>query len=153
MPTYSFLDVQATITGPGGSFSLGVGAAGVGEEGIAFEMIEEKNAMTIGADGEGMHSLRASKAAKVTVHLLKTSPTNKKLSDMYNLQTHSSALHGVNVITISNPQTGDQITCQQAAFVKHPNVTYSKDGDVLGWEFHAIKADTSLAGLLLSAVG
>ncbi len=36
-----------------------------------------KNTMTIGADGEVMHSLHADKSGTVTVNLLKTSPTNK----------------------------------------------------------------------------
>src|SRR5690348_11425020 len=95
--TYSFLNVQASIVGPGGSFNLGDGA-GVTEEGITIERQDDKDAMTIGADGIGMHSLRASKAGTVTVRLLKTSPQNAKLMAMYDLQTLSSTLHGQNVI-------------------------------------------------------
>ncbi|MDI8107039.1 PfkB family carbohydrate kinase, partial [Salmonella enterica subsp. enterica serovar Anatum] len=41
----------------------------------------------IGADGEVMHSLHADKSGTVTVNLLKTSPTNKKLSLAYNAQS------------------------------------------------------------------
>ena len=37
MATYSFLDVAATITGVGGSFSLGSGA-GAAAEGPSYEM-------------------------------------------------------------------------------------------------------------------
>ncbi|HHD9887370.1 TPA: phage protein [Yersinia enterocolitica] len=65
MSTYSFMDVTASITGVGGSFDLGYGAA-VAEEGITTSMIENKNTMTIGADGEGMHSLHAGKGGTVT---------------------------------------------------------------------------------------
>lgn len=47
--------------------------------------------MTVGADGEVMHSLHAGKSGTITVTLLKTSPVNKKLSLMYNAQSQSSA--------------------------------------------------------------
>ena len=58
MATYSFLDVTAAIQGPGGSINLAAGA-GSAEEGITIEAMEDKNIMTIGADGAGMHSLVA----------------------------------------------------------------------------------------------
>jgi len=147
--TYSFLDVKASIKGPGGAFSLGSGA-GVAEEGISIDPSEDINTMTIGADGSPMHSLHANKSGRITLHLLKTSPTNALLSNMVELQRTSSALHGVNILTISNPQTGDQITCQQVAFGKIPSNTYAKEGGTIAWEFHAGIIDQSLAGLLLS---
>ena len=50
--TYSFLDVNAGIVGPGGAFSLGNGA-GVSDEGITVAASEDIGAMTIGADGSG----------------------------------------------------------------------------------------------------
>ena len=61
---YSFMDVVATLTGPGGSIDLGYGAA-VAEEGISIAQTEDRNMMMIGADGEGMHTLRAGKSAQV----------------------------------------------------------------------------------------
>ena len=72
---YSFEDVQATITGPGGTISLGAGA-GNAQEGISVEFIDDKDNMLMGADGSGVHSLRASNAARILVRLLKTSPVN-----------------------------------------------------------------------------
>ena len=54
MTTYSFQDVAATIVGPGGAFSLGYGEA-TAEEGITIVRAGDKNTMTIGSDGEGMH--------------------------------------------------------------------------------------------------
>ena len=50
MATYSFQDVAAAIVGVGGSINLASGAA-VAEEGITIEAVEDKNIMTIGADG------------------------------------------------------------------------------------------------------
>ncbi len=148
--TYSFLDVQATIVGPGGTFSLGSG--GNAEEGIEIEFEGDKNTMTPGADGAVMHSLHAAKNGKVSIHLLKTSPLNALLSNMYNLQTVSSALHGQNLITVSNTVTGDQITCQQAAFSKHPTSVYAKEGGTNTWMFDVGAIDASLAGLLLGGL-
>lgn len=136
MATYSFIDVAATIVGPGGSFSLGYGA-GNAEEGISIAMVEEKNTMTIGADGSVMHSLHAGNGGTVTLRFLKTSPTNQMLSVMYDAQRVSSALWGQNTIVISDPARGDQISCRQCAFQRWPNVNYAKDGGTQEWAFHA----------------
>lgn len=137
MQTYSFLNVQAAISGPGGAFSMGSGA-GSAEEGITVSMNEEKTTMTIGADGEGMHSLHGGNAGKATVRLLKTSPVNAQLSALYNAQKQSSALWGQNVITVSDPTRGDFITLRGAAFGKHPDLAFAKDGAAIEWEFMAI---------------
>lgn len=140
---YSFLNVVATIAGPGGVINLGAGAAN-SEEGIVIEAIEDKNVMTIGADGNGQHSLVASDACKVTVKLLKTSPTNAALMDMYDLQSASSALWGQNVITIVDSARGDLTAVQSAAFNKKPTLTYAKEAGMNEWVFDAIKANTVL---------
>src|ERR1700760_4891471 len=108
--TYSFKDVVASITGPGGSFALGNGS-GAAEEGITVEPTEDINTMTIGADGSGMHSLHADQSGMITVVLLKNSPTNALLQALYNFQTSSSASHGQNTITISNTASGDAMNC------------------------------------------
>lgn len=134
MATYSFIDVQASITGPGGAFSLGYGS-GNSEEGITTSMVEDKNVMTIGADGSVMHSLHAGRGAQYTLHYLKTSPINAQLSILYNIQTLSSALHGKNIITIRNIATGDIITGAFCAFKKLPDVNYAKDGGMQNWVF------------------
>jgi hypothetical protein len=134
--TYSFIDVAATIVGPGGSFSLGYGA-GNAEEGISIAMVEDKNTMTIGADGSVMHSLHAGNGGTVTLRFLKTSPTNQMLSEMYDLQRVTSAAWGQNTIVISDPARGDQISCRECAFQRWPNINYAKDGGTQEWAFHA----------------
>lgn len=143
MSTYSFLDVNATLVGAGGVIDLGAGA-GVSDEGITIEMAGDKNTMTVGADGEGMHSLHADKSGTVTVTLLKTSPTNAKLMALYQLQTSASNLHGQNVITVTNPKTGDVTTCRQSAFRRPPANVYAKDGGTNSWVFDVVKIDTIL---------
>lgn len=143
MATYSFLNVVATLAGPGGVINLGAGAAN-SEEGITIEAIEDKNVMTIGADGQGQHSLIASDACKVTVRLLKTSPTNAALMDMYNIQSVSSLLWGQNTITIVDSARGDLTAVQTAAFNKKPTITYAKEAGFNEWIFDAVKANTVL---------
>lgn len=143
--TYSFLDISATITGPGGAFDLGYGAA-VAEEGISIEMAGDKNQMMIGADGTVMHSLHADKSGQVTVRLIKTSNVNQQLMALYDAQTTvgSGTLWGQNVIVIRNNRSGDVTTAQPCAFKRKPGINYRKDGDFLEWTFDAGQIDTVL---------
>lgn len=142
MSAYSFLDVQAAIRGPGGSFSLsGVGNA---EEGISVAMGDDKSDLTVGADGQGMHSLHAGKSGTVTVRLLKTSPANEQLAALYNFQTSSSSLHGQNTVTVRDTARGDFIVAEQVAFKKMPDLNYAKSGGTNEWVFEAVFIDTTL---------
>ena len=143
MPTYSFMDVTATLTGPTGSIELGYGSAN-SEEGIVVAMGGPKNTMTIGTDGEVMHSLHADKSGTITVNYLKTSPTNKKLSLMYNAQSQSSATWGNNVILIRNKVSGDVVTARSVAFQKQPDFANAKDGSTVSWVFDGGKIDELL---------
>lgn len=143
MSTYSFLDVNAALVGPGGSVNLGNGAAS-SEEGITIEPTEDIDTMTIGADGSVMHSLHADKSGTVTVRLLKTSPVNEKLAQMYAYQTASGATHGQNTLSLANTATQDVVTCQQVAFKKAPSLTYAKDGGMNEWTFNAGIIDRTL---------
>lgn len=143
MSTYSFLDVNASLVGPGGAINLGHGA-GNAEEGITIEPTEDIDTLTIGADGIGMHSLHADKSGIVTVRLLKTSPVNQKLAQMYAFQTSSGANHGQNTISLSNTFMQDVITCQQCAFKRAPNLTYAKDGGIVEWVFNSVIIDRTL---------
>jgi hypothetical protein len=143
MNTYSFLDVQAALEGPGGAFALGSGS-GNAEEGITIEPGGDKNIMTVGADGSVMHSLRADKSGTVTVTLLRTSPVNARLQTLYNFQTTSSRYHGRNTIIIRNAVSGDVITCSEVAFAKALSNPYAVEGGNLAWAFHAGSIDTML---------
>lgn len=141
MRTFSFINVQATFVGPPAfNFDMGYGAA-IAEEGISIAMVDDKNTMTIGADGEGMHSLHAGKAGTVTVRTLKTSPLNQKLALAYAAQTNVPSLHGQNGIVIRQSDAGDVITARDCAFKKWPDMKYAKDGDVLEWVFDSLKVD------------
>ena len=82
MSTYSFADVTATFAGPAGVIDLGFGSA-VSKEGITVSLANSRNTMTVGADGEVMHSLKADKSGTVTVRLMGTSPANALLQAAY----------------------------------------------------------------------
>lgn len=140
---YSFEDVLATISGPGGVVSLGAGA-GNAKEGISIEFVEDKNNMLIGADGSGVHSLRANSSAHISVRLLKTSPVNALLNAMYALQTSSSIFWGQNVFTVTNAATGDNYPCTQVAFRKFPGITWAEDANMNEWSFDAVYANPLL---------
>lgn len=140
---YSFLNVSAMMAGPGLAANLASGAAAA-EEGITIEANEDKNIMTIGADGKGQHSLIANDAATVTIRLLKTSPANQLLMIAYDLQSGSSALWGQNIITVTDSGRGDITVVTQMAFKKKPTLTYAKEGGMMEWAFDGVAASTVL---------
>lgn len=140
---YSFLNFQAAITGPGGSVNIGNGS-GASEEGMTFSPTGERSTMQIGADGSGQHSLHADKSAKITLRMLKTSPANLVLMAMANQQWSDASLHGRNVISATDTQRGDSITCTGVGFTKVPDMTYAKEAGTVDWEFMAIQMDQFL---------
>lgn len=141
--TYSFLDVACSIVGPGGAFSLGAGS-GNAEEGITFTPTNEINTMQIGADGTGQHSLSADKSGTITIRLLKTSPVNAQLAQMFAFQRESSAAHGQNTISLTDTQRGDSVSATQVAFARAPDLNYGKVAGFNDWLFHAVKMDFTL---------
>lgn len=142
--TYSFLNINGTVIGPGGVATFGAGS-GAAEEGITIEPSQDKNVMLIGADGQGQHSLIADDSGKVTFRLLKKSQLNAILMIMYDLQSVSSAVWGLNVITVVDSASGDLHTCQLCAFNKKPQINYKKEADIIEWVFDSMKI-TSVLG-------
>lgn len=138
MSSYSFRNVVASISGFGGVIALGNGS-GVAEEGISVVPVGDKNTMTLGADGSGMHSMVVDDASTVTVRLLKTSPVNFLLQAMMAQQSVSGVGWGENTITVSDVQRGDVITCFQCAFKKAPDLNFAKEGGIVEWAFDAVK--------------
>lgn len=143
MSAYSFLDVVATIDGPGGSINMGADA-GVAEEGISIEPAGDKNTMVLGAGGDGQHNLMASDAATITVNLLKTSPINALLMQMYNFQTGSTGAHGRNNITVRDVARGDYHSAEQCAFKKKPTISYAGTAEMMVWTFDSIRCVSTL---------
>jgi hypothetical protein len=140
--SYTFLDVNASIQGPGGNFSLS--SAGLSDEGLTLSQASDKNTMMVGAAGDGMHSLRASTAARVTVSLLKTGTGNAQMNALYRHQSVSSAYWGQNTITITNAVTGDSIVLTGCAFVKQTDLGYKAEGGLNVWAFDCIASEQIL---------
>jgi len=131
---YSFFDVVATISGPGGSGTLSDG--GVANEGISVEF-NERVTTQYGADGNWIHVLHAAKGGRVTIRLMKNGLANALLNGIFDFDTSSSANTGQNVITVVNPVTGDSWTAIGCAGVKKPNVSYATEATSLEWVFNA----------------
>ena len=142
--TYSFVDVSLALIGPGGALTIGGDGAGNAEEGFTVEMLEDKNTMTVGADGSGMHSLHAGNSGIISVRLLKTSTVNHQLQVLYDFQRLSSANWGQNTMTVRNPVIGDIGSARGCAFRKFPSLAYAKDGGLNEWSFMCIQVDTIL---------
>lgn len=140
---YSFVDVYATLAGPGGIVSLGNGA-GPAEEGITIEQIEDRETLTVGADGTPMHSLHAGRHGTITVRLLKTSVANALLMAMYDFQSLSSADWGQNVLVVTHVRSGDLAAARSVAFRRAPTITYAKEGGTNEWGFNAGYVDRAL---------
>jgi hypothetical protein len=135
LATYSFLDVNAALTDPAGSFLLSEG--GVAEEGITITLDSDKGTHVWGADGTPMASLHAAQGGTVQVRLQKTSPKNALLSSLYNQTTASSANFGNTTITIRNPMRGDAILCVQCFIKKLPDNINARDAGMMDWTFSA----------------
>lgn len=140
MNTYSFLDVVAALVGPGGVVNLGSGS-GNSQEGITVAPTGDRNTMTIGADGTGMHSLNGDRSGTITITLLKTSPMNPVLMALYNVQTASASLHGQNTISIADKARGDIATAANCAFKKVPNMNFQSEAGTVEWVFDAARID------------
>lgn len=137
--TYSFLDVNLSMSGPGFAIvSLG-SESGVAKEGVTVSMVEDKNTMTMGADGGGMHSLHGGNAGTIALRLLKTNPNNAILNRVYTYQKQSSAYWGQNTITISNFTRGDAVVAVKCAFRRQPDFINAEDGGTVEWTFDSIK--------------
>lgn len=144
--TYSFQDVVATLNGVGGRISLGQGS-GSAAEGITVSMTDEKTTTITGADGTVQHSLRASQTGRITVRLLKTSPVNAQLNQLYHVQRGSAATWGQNQLTVGNVVSGDNLVGSAMAFVKHPDIVMATEGNTNDWEFSGIVIPTLGAGI------
>ena len=137
--TYSFQDVTATLAGAV-VIELGYGSAN-SEEGIEWQYNNSRNKMTVGADGEVMHTLSCDKSGVVKVRLLEISPVNSKLTSAFELLQLSSSAWGQAVITIRNHANDTTIVCRGVAFQGMPGDVYGKDAAMKEWVFDCSKID------------
>lgn len=146
MSAYSFLNVQASVVGPGLTAQIG-SSAGAAKEGISTEFDEDKTTVTTGADGSIMTSLRASMTGRITIRLLKTSPINAVLNAAFNFQRTTAANWGGNSIRVVDKARGDVLTGRSMSFVRHPGNAWAEDGNILEWTFQGIVNEVLGAGI------
>jgi hypothetical protein len=142
--TYGFQDVTASLSGPGGAFTISGPETAAAEEGITITWGEESNSQTIGADGSVMNSMHSSRAGTVTFRLMKTSPNNQRIMQMFSWQHQSTAFWGRNTITIADTARGDLYTLVGCAWVRVPTNTYAKAGNTLEYELHVALIEANL---------
>jgi hypothetical protein len=145
MSTYSFLNIQASVQGPGLAAQIGSNS-GAAKDGLSTAFDEDKTSVTTGADGSIMTSLRASMTGRITIRLLKTSPINAVLNAAFNFQRSSAANTGQNNLRVVDKARGDVVTGRQMSFVKHPDNVWSEEGNILEWTFIGIVNETLGAG-------
>jgi hypothetical protein len=141
MGAYSFINVSANITGPGGNIAIG-SSAGAAKEGISTAFDEDKVGTITGADGSIMHSLHAGMTGTVHVRLLKTSPANAALNQMFNFQRATAGNTGQNTIVVTDVVRGDVVTGRAMAFIKHPDNSWAEEGNTVEWTFRGIVNET-----------
>lgn len=96
-------------------------------------MTEDKDTMQVGAGGAIMHSLNASDAGRITIRLLKTSPTNALMSAIYNFQKNNPGSWGQNQFRGADTARGDVVTATELAFVRQSPLAFAKDGNINEW--------------------
>jgi hypothetical protein len=159
MGTYSFLNFQLSIVGPGLNAVLGQGTpgaiggaqigsnSGAAKEGVSVAFDEDKIGVVTGADGSIMTSLHATQTGTITVRLLKTSPINAVLSQAYNFQRQSSGSTGQNVIRGVDKVRGDTVSGVQMGFVRFPDNEWGEEGNTLVWTFKGIVRESLGVGV------
>ena len=60
------------------------------------------------------------------------------MSQLYRYQAISSAFWGRNIVTVTNPVSGDAIVATGGAFVKQSDLGYSTEGGLNVWAFEFI---------------
>jgi len=141
--TYSFADVVAALSGPGGLINVGAGA-GPSKEGVTVTPGADANIMQIGADGGGQHSMTSDFSGTITIRLLKTSPTNALLAAMLSFQRASAANWGQNTFSLADKNRNDIVTASQVAFKKWPDLTFAEEAGVNEWVFDAVRISMAL---------
>src|SRR5215469_9683205 len=140
-----------SISGPSGSATVGGDGTGSAEEGFSIVFEEDRDIMTQGADGSVMHSLTAAKRGRVELHLLKTSPINAALSQIFASDSANGSLNWAkNTMSARNAISGDTYQITGVAIRKFADNNYQTRGNILTWVFNASVIDPALGALNLS---
>ena len=130
--TYSFTDINATISGPGyGSYSIQ--GEGIGD--VSISKITDRTVHDVAADGSIMASKIAGNNGNVTLNAQQTSSLHKFMQGTFNYcwQADTSAWTTIS-ITIEAPKMGKTYYCTGGSFVKEPDEPLQSQGQRVAWQ-------------------
>lgn len=155
---WSFPDFDATYVGPAGTFDLS--SFGVAAEGISIAFAEDAAGMVMGANGDGMHNLRAARHGTVTIRSFKVALLNAVMSRIFTYETGDSSNYGQGLLTCRNAKTGDLFVCRDVGIRKFPDNGNGVEGANNEWIFNSLRIiptlgdgnpDLSRSGLIAAA--
>lgn len=128
---YSFLDLQAVINHPSkGTYIFG--GEGIGE--INIEMLTEKTAHEVAADGVVMGSKIAGDNGQITINVQQTSNLHHWLLDAYNASMVSDASDWMGISArLWNVVDGAGHMCRGGSFQKLGPKGYKAQGQMVSW--------------------
>ena len=129
--TYSFTDINATISCPGyGSFSI----QGEGVGNMDVSKMTDRTVHDVAADGSIMASKIAGNNGTITVNAQQTSSLHKFMQGMFNYcwQADTSAWTTIS-LTIEAPKMGKTFYGTGGSFVKEPNESLQSQGQLVAW--------------------
>ena len=133
---YSWNDVVMTITGPGGTLTIGKGTGGA-DGGVKITQMSDVNVFEPGLGDTGMHHKQETSAKSIEVNMLAGADENLILRTMYNIQkSGDSSIWAENVITIKTRLPGMTIGVYTGcAFKTLPEIGLANQAAPLVWTF------------------
>lgn len=138
---YSFVDVSATFSCPGGIVRLGNGAA-VADEGISVEKAEDYNTMIVGTEGDILQCRHSGTHGTIRIRLLKHSESNGQLMNI--MKSLKGSEWGIGNFSVRNRSNGDSVSAAEVAFTGPPALVFGKIAGMLEWLLHAGHIDPVL---------
>lgn len=129
--TFSFTDIEATISHPGyGSYSIQ--GEGIGD--MSITKLTDRSVHDVAADGSIMTSKIAGNNGNVTINAQQTSTLHNFLQGMFNYLWGASTDEWAKIsLTIRAPKMQKTYYCTGGSFVKEPDEQFQAQGQKLPW--------------------
>lgn len=130
--TYSFLDLQGALTHPtAGSYNFN--GEGIGD--LSIEMLTDKTAHHVAADGPVMVSKIAGDNGHVTLNIQQTADLHHWLLNAYNASKEGDTADWAGIAAkFWNVVDGSMHTCRGGSFDKLGTKAYQKEGQMVVWK-------------------
>lgn len=129
--TYSFTDIEATISHPGyGTYS--VQGEGIGD--MTISKITERTVHDVAADGNIMVSKIAGNNGNVTINAQQVSTLHNFMQGLFNFLWNAPTDQWAGIsLTIRAPKMKKTYYCTGGAFVKEPDEQFQAQGQRVPW--------------------